>query len=259
MIVNQFAEEVILKRLVNIKREEDSIAWPNLFVNCTTTSFEKDLPETSLTLITNRTGEINCKLANKELKICSSTFIIVNPFLELKYTIDNKQSVETNNIHFNYRFATHLFNYYTGSDESLLDDFELNNKLELPVFYNELYFKNTSIASLINELLVSNDEYKFEKVLSEIFLQMLLTQTDCIKKMKSLKYRKKSTQQELYKRISIAKDILFHSYAQSVSIEKISKEICLSKYHFTRLFGLVYGTSPYQFLKIVRLEKVKNY
>jgi two-component system response regulator YesN len=56
----------------------------------------------------------------------------------------------------------------------------------------------------------------------------------------------------------MAKDIIFYNHDQPISIEEISKNICVSKYHFTRLFKDVYGISPYRFLKTVRLEKAKE-
>src|SRR5690606_40307792 len=191
-------------------------------------------------------------------KVCSSVFLIINPFQQLEYSIGTKEHIETTNIHFNYSFIQNLYSYFTESDASLLDNIENSENNTLPIFFNELHYKNKEVSTLIKQLSQCTEAYQFEEKLSEIGVQLFLTQNECRKKLKSLKSRKTSTQKELYKRISRAKDIIFYNYAQPISVEEISKAICVSKYHFSRLFKDMYGMSPYQFLKIVRLEKARE-
>jgi AraC family transcriptional regulator len=257
MIVKQFADNETLDRLTNIISDNDSqkIAWPNLMVNTVVTGFKKKLDETSLTLISNIRGQAECKIDTRSFKVCSSVFVITNPFQKLDYSIPNKEKVETTNIHFNYSFAQNLFSYFTASDRSLLDG--ENENSSLPLFFNELHYKNQKISSLIDQLSQSK-AHRFEEILSDICIHLFLIQGETGKKLKSIKSRNKSTREELYRRISMAKDIIYSNYGQPISIEEISKNICISKYHFTRLFKDIYGISPYQFLKTVRLEKAKE-
>lgn len=260
MIFRQFAEQSILNRLTNTENGRDikSIVWTNLLMNCSETSFQKRVDETSLTLITNIQGEALCELDGRSYKICPSAFLIINPFQRLEYTIDNKEGTETANIHFNYRFAQNLYNYFTESDKYLLDNTEETKDNTLPLFFNELYYKNNVISKLIEQSLLSVEEYCFDEKLAEIGVQLFLNHQEFRKKLQSIKSRKPSTQKELYQRISKAKDIIFNSYQQPLSIEGLSREVCISKYHFTRLFKDIYGVSPYQFLKTVRIEKAKE-
>lgn len=260
MIFRQFAEQSILNRLTNTENGKDvkSIVWTNLLMNCSETSFQKKLDETSLTLITNIQGQALCEVDGHSYKVCSSAFLIINPFQRLEYSIDNKEGTETTNIHFNYRFAQNLYNYFTESDAYLLDYTEEKKDNTLPLFFNELYYKNNIISKLIEQSLHSIEEYCFDEKLAEIGVQLFLNHQEFQKKLKSLKSRKLSTKKELYQRISKAKDIIFYSYQQPLSIEELSKEVSISKYHFTRLFKDIYGVSPYQFLKTVRIEKAKE-
>ena len=257
MIVRQFADPTTLNRLTNIEQDNDEkkIVWPNLMVNSTESDFKKKLSETSLTLLSNTHGKADCKIDGQPFKVCSSAFLIINPFQQLEYSIGSKENIETTNIHFNYYFIQNLHSYFTESDTSLLDNIETTETNILPIFFNELHYKNGEISGLIKQLSLCTEAYQFEEKLSEIGLQLFLTQNECSKKLKSVKSRKTSTQKELYRRISKAKDIIFYNYAQPISVEEISKTICVSKYHFSRLFKDMYGVSPYQFLKIVRLEK----
>lgn len=255
MIAQQFAEQTILNKLTN-KTSKDKIVWPNILLNCNEAAYQKELNETSLTLITNRQGQSFCEVDRQTFRVCSSVFLITNPFQRLKYTIDT--TTETTNIHFNYSFIQSLYQYFTESDTYLLDNIGEPKNDVLPLFFNELHYKDNVISILIEQLLISTDKYQFDENLSKIGIQLFLNHQESQKKIKCLKSRKLSTKKELYKRISKAKDIIFCSYEQSLSIEEISQNVCISKYHFTRVFKDIYGISPYQFLKSVRLEKAKE-
>ncbi len=106
MIVRQFADPTTLNRLTNIEQDNDEkkIVWPNLMVNSTESDFKKKLSETSLTLLSNTHGKADCKIDGQPFKVCSSAFLIINPFQQLEYSIGSKENIETTNIHFNYYF-----------------------------------------------------------------------------------------------------------------------------------------------------------
>ena len=61
----------------------------------------------------------------------------------------------------------------------------------------------------------------------------------------------------LYKRIVQAKLYIDRHYQQSIDLDNIAGEACFSKFHFTRLFKTVYGTTPHQYLTLQRVEKAK--
>lgn len=62
----------------------------------------------------------------------------------------------------------------------------------------------------------------------------------------------------LYRRIVRAKLFIDSSYANKIDINNISDEAYFSKFHFIRLFKTVYGKTPHQYLKAVRIEKAQQ-
>src|SRR5436190_23691967 len=48
-------------------------------------------------------------------------------------------------------------------------------------------------------------------------------------------------------------------YAEKIDLNNIATEAYFSKFHFLRLFKAIYGKSPHQYLKDVRIEKAKEY
>ncbi|AGA80485.1 helix-turn-helix domain-containing protein [Echinicola vietnamensis] len=59
----------------------------------------------------------------------------------------------------------------------------------------------------------------------------------------------------LYRRIVQAKLFIDIHYADKIDVDNISDEAYFSKFHFIRLFKTIYGKTPHQYLKSVRIEK----
>lgn len=62
----------------------------------------------------------------------------------------------------------------------------------------------------------------------------------------------------LYKRVVQAKLFIDGHYADPIDLDNIANEALFSKFHFLRLFKKVYGKSPHQYLKTVRIEKAMH-
>ena len=77
-------------------------------------------------------------------------------------------------------------------------------------------------------------------------------------RLKEVPSIKKSTQEELYRRVVTAKDFMVDNYTQNIVLDDLVQEASLSKFHFTRTFKSLFHFSPYQFLMQLRLEKAKE-
>lgn len=56
-----------------------------------------------------------------------------------------------------------------------------------------------------------------------------------------------------------SKNFIDKNFAQPISLQEITAEAFISKYHFIRLFRNFYGTTPHQYLKEVRVANAKQY
>ena len=64
---------------------------------------------------------------------------------------------------------------------------------------------------------------------------------------------KKSTRDELLKRVNVAADFICSHYAAPITLTDIAAAAALSKFHLVRLFRQIHGASPHQFLTRKRL------
>nr|WP_255723992.1 AraC family transcriptional regulator [Terrimonas ginsenosidimutans] len=46
-------------------------------------------------------------------------------------------------------------------------------------------------------------------------------------------------------------------YADKIELDQIAMAACMSRFHFVRVFQMIYGVTPRQYLKDVRINKAK--
>lgn len=69
---------------------------------------------------------------------------------------------------------------------------------------------------------------------------------------------RKETKEELYRRVSIARDFLLDNRKQKLDLDKIVEISCLSKFHFLRSFKEFFGMTPYNYLLQFRLAEASK-
>jgi AraC-like DNA-binding protein len=62
----------------------------------------------------------------------------------------------------------------------------------------------------------------------------------------------------IYKRIVQAKLFIDDHFGDNIDLNNIADEACFSKFHFIRLFKIIYGERPHQYLTKVRIENAKK-
>jgi AraC family transcriptional regulator len=248
----EFPRQESINRLKNVvKNQLSELEWPNVLATTSHKQYEKTIPESAFTIITNQKGAAHLYLKKRTLKVCEQTFYLSNPFESFYYKIDsNEQQVDTFNIHLNYAFYTKVLYSCLNSDEMLLDKpFEQTNSYQ---FVNQLHFRAIDFNQALQSYSKENEDIFFANILLNcLFL-------DSQEKTKSLNIpvTKRSTQKELSRRMILVKDYIYSNYQDAdLSIDQLSKLVLMSHFHFLRVFKNTYKKSPYQYIKQVRIER----
>jgi AraC family transcriptional regulator len=69
---------------------------------------------------------------------------------------------------------------------------------------------------------------------------------------------KRSTREELFRRLHVARDYIEASFLENVDLKSIADVVNLSPHHFLRLFKETFAITPYQMVIGKRLEKAKH-
>lgn len=54
------------------------------------------------------------------------------------------------------------------------------------------------------------------------------------------------------------KKFMDKNFTKKISLNDIAKNACISKFHFLRLFKILYGRTPHQYITAKRIEKAKQ-
>jgi AraC-like DNA-binding protein len=63
---------------------------------------------------------------------------------------------------------------------------------------------------------------------------------------------------ETFRRLSRARDLLAAGYQSPVPLDRAAREACLSPFHFQRLFLRTFGESPHRFLTRLRMDHARQ-
>ncbi|QGY46978.1 helix-turn-helix domain-containing protein [Maribellus comscasis] len=253
MNVFQFPEQKLIEKFRNvISHQPGEIEWPNVVVTASKKKYQKSVFESSFTIFANIKGTVNLQTNKRNLKICEQTFYLCNPFESFRYEIDSEEETDTFNIHLNYNFYTKAKNAFLSSNEELLDN---PSKQETSFsFNNQLHYRDLNF----NRLIQSYQEKEEETFMIELFQHCLMLDVGEKGRRLNIPVAKKSTKEELAGRMAVAKDYLFSNYNDAqLSVASLSALVSMSRFHFLRIFKNVYGVSPYQYLKGMRIEKAK--
>ena len=64
---------------------------------------------------------------------------------------------------------------------------------------------------------------------------------------------------ETYRKIIAAKWYMDENFHEPIDLDRLSREACLSRYHFHRLFTRIYRRTPHQYLTQQRLRQARQW
>jgi AraC-like DNA-binding protein len=64
---------------------------------------------------------------------------------------------------------------------------------------------------------------------------------------------------DVYRKIVMAKIYIDENFHEPIDLDRISREACLSRYHFHRLFTRIYQRTPHQYLTRKRVEQARQW
>ena len=201
-------------------------------------------------------------IGKRTITVYAGNFLILNDGTAYNRAIYSEAAANTFAICFSPKFLLDFQNGYASSDRDLLDEPMDRKMAEQPAFLETIYpCKGDIKYNLLHlihhfngnadELLLDDYIYHALLLFYRLYHQEVLYKSDCIGALNA------ATRQELFKRISMAKDFMLSCYSQDISLADISFQACLSPTHLFRIFKQIYHCSPHQYLIQVRLDNAR--
>jgi len=265
MVLNEFPNLAWLKQQIQAQFQNRAgwngitlkeTGWPTVLLNVKVNRILRDNIKGPFSLFGNLSGNSFVTIDNRKVRVSDDHFFITNSEQSYTLEVDEKSKTETFNIHFGSHFADQLIQSQAAVEKIMEEKFQA--PLQAFSFHNRLLRKSKKTIDLLVALQSNKDKLKEEELLSQLFISLFHEELKLANVTNALPSLKKSTREELTKRILLSTDYIQEFYNNSISLDELAAVSCLSKYHFLRLFKIAMSQTPHQFLTQVRIEKSKE-
>ena len=203
-------------------------------------------------------GEETYYANGKKFMVREGEYIIGNDFTKSIVQINQEKVVEGICIDISTQIVSDVADYY-DLQASNLKEFPLSDQF----FVNRYNVKNTSIGYSLSEInkKIKNGSFANSLQEQELFYSLaesiITDQRFIFDHLNNLDFKKNITNEEVFRSILQAKNFIDEHITENLSLDEISLNIGISKYHFIRVFKQAFGVSPYQYQKRIRLDRAK--
>lgn len=200
------------------------------------------------------TGFEHYEVGKKKYLVKPGEFLLVNKNQQLKGRVDSPFEVFSNCIYLDEKLVTNTFHDIFSENifNEISKDYNFN-------FYNGNYkIEQDGLSIILFHL--SKEHYTdiSEEWYQNLAFELLKHQVGIDTLMNKLDITKNNTRQELFFRLNTAKSYIIDSFKEEITIEDISLNACISKFHLIRTFKEVFGETPYNYLTKIRLQKASE-
>jgi AraC family transcriptional regulator len=250
----------IVTREDDVKQED--LNFENRIIHSRLRRFEKDVEDSGLSIKMGMNGVENYHFEKDTLQVTADQYIIVNRHQSFTCRIDYPEPVYACCIYLSSDLIEEVAGHAHRNEEELLEqpgtratELEFLEK-EYSLLENDLgkyllkmrrHFSDTSAMARMD----------YQQLFYEITERLLSSHRFTQRALDRIPCQKTSTQKELYRRLSLAYAYIHENYQQTIQLDDLAKIAMLSKFHLLRSFKSIYGTTPYQLVLKLRLEKAK--
>lgn len=206
-------------------------------------------------------GEVDWIVDGRHLQVDPNTFLVLNEGQAYSMNIDSIRPVETCCVFFHSGFVEQIArDATTALAPSLESPWKPPPDLE---FLSRLHSdtKRTILPrmwSLARRCSLQFQPSSFEEDFLILSEKLLLLYREIKSQISRVPAAKASTREELFRRLQTAKEYLHSNMHQRISLDDVSREACVSRYHLHRAFKQVFRSTPHMYLTKIRLERAHS-
>jgi len=211
--------------------------------------------KTPYLLVSNFVNKGKYAINKKQIEVSDKHFYLLNADDDLEIRFLKAVPLKTLLILFEDEFIKGCFSYAASSTEQLLEQPSkvLNAGPELP---NVPFAFNKNIQKITSQVVQSaRSQAAVDELLFELMMNFVVLNKETSKQIKRVDAVKKSTREELYRRLFLAKEFMHDNAFENLTVSQVAGEVCLDKFHFLRNFKNVFHTTPHQYLTEIKLQQ----
>lgn len=240
------------------KQHADSI----VIINCKSSGIYYPEHWTPLSIKCAFNGKEFYKFRNTTYAVHDANFLLLNEGNRYESYIKSESVTESFTLNFTKNNIKALTAFISGTATQIIDnplrdarsDFRVFEKLYSHNHKTHLYIK--AIKNYYGE--GRNDQHQIVEILY-LFLEELISLNNHTSfEIDQVEAKKRTTREEIYKRIHVAKDYIQSCYDENISLEYLSKICFLNPFHLLREFKKYFKDTPHKYLTQVRMQEAKK-
>ncbi|MEO8109246.1 MAG: AraC family transcriptional regulator [Ginsengibacter sp.] len=233
-----------------------------VIINCKSSAIYYPEHWTPLSMKCAFNGKEFYKLRSTTYAVNDSTFLLLNEGNRYESFINSESITESFTINFTQNNIRWLAGFMYVPLTRIVDEPFTEASYSFRIF-EKLYPHSYETLSYIDAIKKnSNDKHSGQQKTAEI-LYLFLNELINLNITTSLEIdnvhaKKRTTREEIYKRLHIAKDYIQSCYEEDISLEALSRICFLNPFHLLREFKQYFRTTPHKYLTGVRLAEAKK-
>ena len=198
-------------------------------------------------------GEERCTFDGRTVAVDDDSFLILNDGRVFATQIESAQPVESFAIYFRPGLVERAYGAMTLSMDNALaqGDAVIERSAE---FTESLQPHDKQVSPVLRYIRLHllrgvDDEGWYDEQLHFLLERMLAHRDSVLQRIGELRLIRATTRREIHRRIGLATDFLHSNYTRPMDLDALSRAACMSKYHFLRVFTLIHGITPHQYLQ----------
>ncbi len=202
-------------------------------------------------------GSETYTVGKRRLTVDDDAYLILNESQTCSSVLQGEQEVESFCVFFRPKMADEVMGALCSTLTQAADD-GARLALRQPHFAEHLRPHDDIVTPALMQFAHKvreeiDDADALEESLQNLLQRMLSADHRLRDNERSIGSVKRSTREELLRRVNWAADFICSNYAAPITLDEIAAAASLSKFHLIRLFRDVHGVSPYGFLINKRL------
>lgn len=220
--------------------------------------FDKSVGDSGLSIKLGHIGTERYFFRNRQVSLQRGEYLLVNRHQTFDCFIRNPTPVEGFCFYLSPRLIQEATSGLSRNTEDLLGH-PAPKSNKAPRFLEKIYRTDENeLGRYLEQLrpaLAAHQQLDFNQVFFDVATALLRTHWRTEQEMRGIDCARRSTREELYRRLCTARQYIYDNYCNDLQLEELAKAALLSKYHLLRTYKQAFGITPYQQVLELRLHK----